>query len=314
MQLVTPVEEFVPETVEPIKRWKSFHPQPTDTDWYGNIALHHAVAYDQPDIGKMRELLRTHKDGARTRNQFGRIPLHYAVDRCSPCVEAIRLLLEAYPEGAAEESNHHVTPYDIALHWNHSPRILRMMLSACPHIDRGRLLRLRYGPLARILCRRTHDLYIPHPYLDEHQNVYPDSPPNNALCFAWQSDNQLNGSSLSAGGGCMSSEESITAVNSHSHKEDEEVIVGAIHRHASKEESEVENIDHSSSGEANNNNMTAVALSITRCDTIQQPEEEHSSMIKSSPSSMLIERQEYLPFPGAPVTFEDDSSSFLASL
>ena len=110
MQMITPVEDYVPETVEPIKRWKSFHPQPTDADWFGNVALHHAVAYDKPDIAKMKELLRNYKDGARTRNQFGRIPLHYAVDRCSPCVVAVRLLLEAYPEGVAEESNHNVTP------------------------------------------------------------------------------------------------------------------------------------------------------------------------------------------------------------
>jgi hypothetical protein len=47
-------------------------PKPDDIDLFGNIALHHAVAPDQPDIHLIADLIEQYPDGAKHKNQFGR--------------------------------------------------------------------------------------------------------------------------------------------------------------------------------------------------------------------------------------------------
>mmetsp|Transcript_3300 Transcript_3300/g.5155 ORF Transcript_3300/g.5155 Transcript_3300/m.5155 type:complete len:219 (-) Transcript_3300:263-919(-) len=137
-------------------KYTDFNPSPDDLDLFGNVSLHHSVSHDKPDLNKMKELLSKYPDGAKQKNQFGRIPLHYVVDRCNASVEAVQLLLKAYPEGAYEFDNENVTPYDLAVHWNHSAIILKMLLRADKDQDRETYMRLTYGPLYslyRYICK-----------------------------------------------------------------------------------------------------------------------------------------------------------------
>jgi len=77
---------------------------PAFVDWYGNVALHHSVVTEHPDIVRIKDLLRNYPDGAKVKNQFGRIPLHYALDRKSSkvSIEIVKLLLSVHPKGASE--------------------------------------------------------------------------------------------------------------------------------------------------------------------------------------------------------------------
>jgi hypothetical protein len=91
------------EPISPTEQnnFSEFNPNPTDTDLFGSCTLHHAVAYDNPDIKHMKILLEKDPNCASLKNQFGRIPLHYVVDRCHASFTAVCLLVEAYPEGSS---------------------------------------------------------------------------------------------------------------------------------------------------------------------------------------------------------------------
>ena len=80
---------------------------PTFIDWYGNVALHHSVVTELPDITRIKDLLTKYPAGANVKNQFGRIPLHYALDRKSSkvSIEIVKLLLSVHPKGASEPDN-----------------------------------------------------------------------------------------------------------------------------------------------------------------------------------------------------------------
>ena len=141
-------EDDTPKGV--INRGKNFDPPPTEIDLYGNIQLHHSVSRTNPDLSRLESLLQEHPNGAQKKNQFGRIPLHYVFDRAKPSLPAAKMLVKAYPEGVSVEDNDGNTPYDIALDWNHSKRLLRLLLSVDKYQDIETWRRIEYGYLYNV--------------------------------------------------------------------------------------------------------------------------------------------------------------------
>ena len=133
-----------------IIRGKEFNPTPHEIDLYGNIQLHHSVSHNAPDVDRVKTLLSEFPNGAKQQNQFGRIPLHYVLDRADASLAVTKLLLKQYPMGARVEDNDGYTPYDLALHWHHSKRILRLLLKSDRYQDIEMWRRLEYGYLYNI--------------------------------------------------------------------------------------------------------------------------------------------------------------------
>lgn len=140
--------ECLPQGI--IIRGKEFNPSPKEIDLYGNIQLHHSVSHNCPNINRVKGLLEEFPDGAQQKNQFGRIPLHYVLDRAKISLAAAKLLLKAYPEGVSIEDKEGNTPYDLAIHWHHSKRILRLLLKYDRYQDLEMWRRLEYGYLYNI--------------------------------------------------------------------------------------------------------------------------------------------------------------------
>lgn len=120
---------------------------PSEVDWYGNSELHQLFARTPLDTVALATLLDQQPQLARHQNQFGRLPLHYALDRIRVDEAAVRLLLAAHPAAVAVADQQGHTPYSIAVRWQHNRTLLKMLLEACPDVDKDALLRLKYGPL-----------------------------------------------------------------------------------------------------------------------------------------------------------------------
>jgi len=87
---------------------------------------------------------------ASNQNQFGRIALHYAVDRSKPHMEGIKLLMDYFPEGASVIDQSGMSPYDVAVKWNHSNAIMWLLLDKQPSIDQANYIKIKYGLLGSI--------------------------------------------------------------------------------------------------------------------------------------------------------------------
>eukprot|EP01033_Poteriospumella_lacustris_P013258 gene13258-9499_t len=122
----------------------------SEVDWYGNSSLHQIFARSPVDLATLSALLQAHPQLARLQNQFGRLPLHYALDRSRVSEAGVRMLLAAFPAAAAVRDHQGETPYDLALRWQHSRSMLRLLLESCPDIDRDAFVRMRYGPLGSL--------------------------------------------------------------------------------------------------------------------------------------------------------------------
>lgn len=134
-----------------IIRGEQFNPTPTEIDLYGNIQLHHSVSHSNPDINNVKQILLQFPKGAEKKNQFGRLPLHYVVDRPNTSLPVAELLLKSYPQGACVEDDEGNTPYDLALHWKHPKKMLRLLLKPNKLQDLDMWRRLEYGFLYEIL-------------------------------------------------------------------------------------------------------------------------------------------------------------------
>lgn len=122
----------------------------SDVDWYGNSSLHQIFARSPVDLATLSALLQAHPHLARLQNQFGRLPLHYALDRSRVNEAGVRMLLAAFPAAAAVRDHQGQTPYDLALRWQHSRSMLRVLLESCPDIDKDAFMRMKYGPLGSL--------------------------------------------------------------------------------------------------------------------------------------------------------------------
>ena len=121
-------------------------------DWYGNLWLHHAYARSEWDDSTIRRILMEYPDSASVKNQFGRLALHYCLDRCrSVKLESVQLLLEFNPEGAFEKDHNNESPYDLAVKWKHSEKILLALLDVDPSQDYERYIKLKYGCFWRFI-------------------------------------------------------------------------------------------------------------------------------------------------------------------
>jgi hypothetical protein len=129
-------------------------PDPSEIDWYGNTVLHQIFARMPLDTAQLYtqldSVLKQQPQLARLQNQFGRLPLHYALDRSRVHEAGVRLLVAAYPEAVAVCDTQGHSPYTIAVRWQHSRSILKLLLEACPEVDPDALLRLKYGPLGSL--------------------------------------------------------------------------------------------------------------------------------------------------------------------
>lgn len=123
---------------------------PPEVDWYGNSSLHQIFARSPVDLATLSALLQAHPQLARLQNQFGRLPLHYALDRSRVSEAGVRMLLAAFPAAAAVRDHQGETPYDLALRWQHSRSMLRLLLESCPDIDKDAFMRMKYGPLGSL--------------------------------------------------------------------------------------------------------------------------------------------------------------------
>jgi len=119
-------------------------------DWYGNNRLHHLFAPDVPNMTLVEKLLLMDPKLASNQNQFGRIALHYAVDRSKPHMEGIKLLMDYFPEGASVIDQSGMSPYDVAVKWNHSNAIMWLLLDKQPSIDQANYIKIKYGLLGSI--------------------------------------------------------------------------------------------------------------------------------------------------------------------
>lgn len=122
----------------------------SEVDWYGNSSLHQIFARSPVDLATLSALLQAHPQLARLQNQFGRLPLHYALDRSRVSEAGVRMLLAAFPAAAAVRDHQGQTPYDLALRWQHSRSMLRLLLESCPDIDKEAFMRMKYGPLGTL--------------------------------------------------------------------------------------------------------------------------------------------------------------------
>lgn len=128
-----------------IIRGKEFNPTPNEIDLYGNIQLHHSVSHVDPDESRVKNLLIEYPEGASKQNQFGRLPLHYVLDRATTSLPVAKMLIKSYPQGANVEDNEGNTPYDLALHWHHSKKMLRLLLKCDKYQDIEMWRRLEFG-------------------------------------------------------------------------------------------------------------------------------------------------------------------------
>lgn len=148
------VTSFVPEPEEIKVRSTriidtTYVPPPTDIDLFGNTMLHQCFGNNKVDINYVLFLLKTYPDLVETKNQFGRLPLHYAVDKIQADYAAIKLLLQYYPEGVNERDEANLSPYDIAVKWNHSKPIKRAILQCNPQLDWYTYVKLKYGMMSK---------------------------------------------------------------------------------------------------------------------------------------------------------------------
>lgn len=115
-------------------------------DWFGNSPLHHAFSNrDEIKTEDIKTLLNGCPEMVMKKNQFDRIPLHYAVDRIKVNLDAVRLLLNIHPKGVSEEDSEGVSPYDLAVKWQHSNKLVLMMLRCDPSHDLTNYYVLKYG-------------------------------------------------------------------------------------------------------------------------------------------------------------------------
>lgn len=99
-----------------LKDWRQR--RPSETDWFGNVALHHAFSNrEAPDVKSIKEVVAKYPEMCSIKNQFGRIPLHYAMDGLKVDMEAVESLIRSYPKGVSEEDNNGISPYDLARKW-----------------------------------------------------------------------------------------------------------------------------------------------------------------------------------------------------
>lgn len=143
-------------------------------DWYGNNALHHALAKDQVDIDLVKKILEDFPLYASSKNQFGRIPLHYALDRIKVDIKGLETLLEIYPVGVKVTDNDNNTPYDVALKWEHSKNIINMLLNAEPTVDYASYLIMKYGTLGKMYIW-MHNLTVNKRIHSDHDGDHRDN-------------------------------------------------------------------------------------------------------------------------------------------
>ena len=147
------VTSFVPEPDESKVRTRfidtSYVPPPTDIDLFGNTMLHQCFGNNTVDHNYVLFLLKTYPDLVISKNQFGRLPLHYAVDKIQADYAAIKLLLQYHPDGVNERDENNMTPYDIAVRWNHSKRIRKAILQCNPQLDWYTYVKLKYGMMSK---------------------------------------------------------------------------------------------------------------------------------------------------------------------
>jgi hypothetical protein len=124
-------------------------------DWFGNKGLHHVFAKSDPDANLTARVLEHDAELAKSRNQFGRIPLHYCLDHGTPSIYCVRLLVKYYPAGVFEDDNDGISPYDLALKWEHRDEILLALLEVRPQVDYRRYVRLKYGRI----CSSLYNAY-----------------------------------------------------------------------------------------------------------------------------------------------------------
>lgn len=122
----------------------------THLDWYGNNRLHHTYAPDDLNISLAQRIISVAPNLLHQQNQFGRIPLHYALDRSKVHIEGLKLLITHYPQGIGTPDLESMTPYDVALKWNHSRSLIWLLLEKLPNIDWENYMKLKYGPFATI--------------------------------------------------------------------------------------------------------------------------------------------------------------------
>ena len=60
------------------------------------------------------------------------------------------MLLDFYPDGAFEKDRNNESPYDLAVKWKHSDKILLALLDVDPSQDYERYIKLKYGCLWRL--------------------------------------------------------------------------------------------------------------------------------------------------------------------
>ncbi len=151
MSSIGEVTRFVDESTE-------------DLDLFGNTPLHQCFASNEIVLTSIMTILNSHPEQARAQNQFERIPLHYALDRIRVNVDGIRLLLFHYPEGVGVKDSDGLTPYDVAVRWEHSNIIKKMILDIDSSLDIVTFMKLKYGPISNLL------VWMYHPeQLDDHQ-------------------------------------------------------------------------------------------------------------------------------------------------
>jgi len=92
----------------------------------------------------LRPLLRTHSDFVL---DYRRLPLHCAVDKIYCNAELVQILLDAYPEGGSEEDDDGFSPLGCALRWEHSDKILRIIIMKNRYQYRGLYFAMRYGKI-----------------------------------------------------------------------------------------------------------------------------------------------------------------------
>lgn len=78
---------------------------------------------------------------------YRRLPLHCAVDKICCNAQLVQILVDAYPEGASLEDDDGFSPLSCALRWEHSDKILRIILLENRYQYRGLYFAMRYGKI-----------------------------------------------------------------------------------------------------------------------------------------------------------------------
>ena len=145
------------DTVKKVFNWKGTKIPDDTADWFGNETLHNLIISQDTNITMIKDALIRNPLAAKSCNQFGRTPLHYAFDRTKVNVDVVRILLKACPEAMYVEDNNYETPYDIAIKWNHSNKILYLLLQQDPRLNYRKFLVIKYGcflgSMLYLLCR-----------------------------------------------------------------------------------------------------------------------------------------------------------------